>query len=274
MLKRHAEVVIVVIALLSAALISDHTAIAGTNSFSPPLRSRHLEGMKVEDSDGQKAGIVHNLVLDMNTGNLRYMVIGYGGFFGVHVTLKLAPTQLISAATTKSQTLAINATTMQWRNAPAFKYSSLTALAEQDRSGEISRHFQSSAKSAVNRSEVSLSKTGRDRSFDTYPMQLKFASDLIGLRVVNQKREKMGEVVDLLVSFGEPRPAFAIISTGRLFDHQRQYAVPLQTLSLSKNELTWNVDAAALQSAPHFDEAAWEARGGDGRVYGYSTSAD
>ena len=203
------------------------------------------------------------------------MVIGYGGFFGVHVTLKLAPTQLISAATTKSQTLAINATTMQWRNAPAFKYSALAAIAEQDRASE---NFQAFSILGQKRGEtlrcLALKKPGAIDLVDTYPAQLKFASDVIGLRVVNQKREKMGEVVDLLVSFGEPRPAFAIISTGRLFDHQRQYAVPLQTLSLSKNELTWNVDAAALQSAPHFDEAAWEARGGDGRAYGYSTSAD
>src|SRR6202000_3327838 len=96
MLKKHAEVVIGIVALLAGAVISAHTAVAQTNHFSAPLRARQLEGMKVEDADGQKAGIVHNLVLDLNTGNLRYVVIGYGGFFGVRSTLKLTPAQLMS----------------------------------------------------------------------------------------------------------------------------------------------------------------------------------
>lgn len=273
MLKKHAEVVVAVSVLLAGALISAHTAIAGTNNYSPPLRARQLEGMKVEDSDGQKAGMVHNLVLDVHTGNLRYVVIGHGGFLGVRSTLKLAPAQLMSAATTKSQTLALNATTTQWRSVPAFK-SSLTAIAEQDRDGEIARHFQTSAQSGLKRADISLSKTGRGESFNAQPAQLKFASDVIGLPVVNQKREKMGEIVDLLVSFGESHPAFVIISSGRLFHPNRQYAVPLNTLTFSGNELLWNVAAAALQNAPKFDQAAWEASCGDGRTYGYVLPAD
>jgi sporulation protein YlmC with PRC-barrel domain len=272
MLKRHAKAVVVLAMLLTGALAWTLIADAATNSAAPPLRARQLEGMKVEDSDGQKAGTVRNLVLNLNTGNLRYVVIGYGGILGVRATLKLAPTEAMSAATTKKQTLAINATTPQWRGAPAFKYSSLTALAEQDRAREISRYFQTSAKNTVN--GTNLSKTGREQSSDTQPAQLKFASDVIGLRVVNQKREKIGEVVDLLVGFGKPRPAFAIVSSGRMFHRERQYAVPLKTLTLSDNKLIWNVDASALQNAPQFDDAAWESRGKSAAAYFYPSSAD
>jgi sporulation protein YlmC with PRC-barrel domain len=282
MLKKHAIVAFVFMALLTGAWISTVAAPAGTNDapqnishdISPPLRARQLEGMKVEDSDGQKAGTVRNLVLNLNTGNLRYVVIGYGGILGVRATLKLAPIQVMSAATTKKQTLAINATSSQWRNAPAFKYSSLTALAEADRANEISRYFQTPAKSDVKGTTVSLSKTGRDRSLTSQPAQLQFASDIIGLRVVNQKQEKIGEVSDLLVSFGEPRPAFAIISSGRLFQHGRQYAVPLKTLTLSGHKLIWNPDAASLQNPRQFDQAVWQSRGEDGQVYSYSTATD
>jgi len=274
MLNRHVEAVTVSVVFLTGALIWTLNAAAESNNISPPLRARQLEGMKVEDSDGQKAGTVRNVVLNLNTGNLRYVVIGYGGILGVRATLKLAPTQVMSAATTKKQTLAINATTPQWRGAPAFKYSNLTTIAEQDRAREISRYFQTSAKNTANGTDASLSKTGRDQSSDTQPAQLKFASDIIGLRVVNQKREKIGEVADLLVGLGEPRPAFAIISGGRMFHHEQQYAVPLKTLTLSDNKLIWNVDAAALPNAPQFDEAAWESRGKSAGAYRYSTPAE
>jgi len=272
MLKRSAALDISFVALLAATLILTFTVVAGTVSAPPPLRARQLDGMKVEDSDGQKAGTVRNLVLNMNTGNLRYVVIGYGGYLGVHATLKLAPTQVMSAATTKSETLALNATTTQWRQAPAFKYSNLSTLAERDAANEIARYF--SISNGVIGNGVSLSKTGRDQSADTQPARLKFASDVIGMRVINAKREKIGEVVDLLVSFGQPRPAFAVISSGRLFQHDRQYAVPLTALSTSDKKLLWNVDAATLQNAPEFDQAAWESRGGAGRVYRYSTPED
>lgn len=272
MLKRSAALDILFVALLAATLISPLTAAAQTNRASRPLRARQLNGMKVEDSDGQKAGTVRNLVLDMNTGTLRYVVIGYGGYLGVHATLKLAPTQVMSAATAKSETLAINATTVQWRHAPAFKYSNLSTLAERDAAGEIARYF--SVTNGVRGSEGSLSKTGHDQSAYSQPAQLKFASDVIGMRVVNAKQEKIGEVVDLLVSFGQPRPAFAVVSSSRLFHHDRQYAVPLTALYKSDNKFLWNVDAEALQNAPAFNQAAWDSRGGDGRVYLYSTPAD
>jgi len=274
MLKRSAVIQKLSVAFFAAVLILTLAAAAQTNNVSPPLRARQLNGMKVEDSDGHKAGTVRNLVLNLNTGNLRYVVIGSGGYLGVRATSKLAPVEVMSAATAKSETLAINATTPQWRQAPAFKYSNLAAMANRERASEIARYFQiSKTNNTGKETAVSLSKTGRDPAPEP---RLEFASDVIGMRVVNQKREKMGEVVDLLVSFGEPRPAFVIISSGRLFHHDHQYAVPLNTLTLSDNKLLWNVDAAALPNAPEYDLGAWNSRGENSShpVYRYSTPAD
>jgi sporulation protein YlmC with PRC-barrel domain len=274
MQKRSAAIQKLFSAFFAAVLILTLAAAAETNNVSPPLRARQLNGMKVEDSDGHKAGTIRNLVLDLNTGNLRYVVIGSGGYLGVRATSKLAPVQVMSAATAKSETLAVHATTPQWRQAPPFKYSNLAALADRERASEIARYFQiSKTNNTGKETAVSLSKTGRD---STPEPRLKFASDVMGMLVVNQKREKMGEVVDLLVSFGEPRPAFAIISSGRLFHHDHQYAVPLNTLALSDNKLLWNVNAATLPNAPEFDLGAWDSRGGNisHQVFRYSTPSD
>lgn len=275
MLKKHVETQLVFVAILAAVFFSTLTFASETN-ISPPLRARQLNGMVVEDSDGHKAGNVRNLVLNMNTGNLRYVVIGYGGYLGIRTTLKLAPVQVMSAATAKSKTLAVNATTPQWQNAPEFKYSTLATLTERERASEISRYFQIAKTNAPKGTAVSLSKTGREPAPTPQPVQLKYASDVMGLRVVNSKREKMGEVIDLLVSFGDPRPAFAVISTGRLLHRDRQYAVPLNTLTLSDSKLVWNVDTNLLQNAPAFDAAAWQSlgRSAPGHVYLYSTPAE
>jgi sporulation protein YlmC with PRC-barrel domain len=263
---------------LAAVLMGTRVALAETNAASLPLRARQLTGMKVENTDGQKVGTVRNLVLDIRTGEVRYVVIGSGGLLGIHATLKLAPSEVMSAATAKSQTLAVNATATQWSHAPAFKLSSLASLGEPGRAREISRYFKTPQGNASIAATNSLSTTGRVNSTNGPEAELKLGSNLIGMRVVNQKQEKIGEVLDLLVSFGEPRPAFAIISSGRLSHRENQYAVPLRALSFSEkgSKLTLNADAATLQQAPPFNQQVWAARekNDSGKIYQYSTPED
>ena len=262
---------------LTTVMFGERMAVAQTNSVSLPLKARQLTGMKVENSDGQRVGTVRNLVLNMKTGSIRYVVIGSGGFLGVRATLKIAPSRAISAATTKRQTLALNATATQWNQAPAFKWSGLLSLADPNHAREISRNFETSPPLPPIGTN-SLSTTGREIGPNLPVPEFKFASDLIGLRVVNQKQEKIGEVMDLLVSFGDAQPAFAIISGGRLSHRENQYAVPLTELSFSGKEskLTLNANAATLQQAPSFDRQIWETAGvnGSNRIYRYSTPED
>lgn len=246
-----------------------------SGSFSLPLNADSLIGMRVEDTDGQKIGTVHNLILDARSGQLKYVVIGSGGILGVRATLKLAPAEVMTAATTKRQTLAINATTGQWNRAPVFKASNLASLAQPAEAQEISRSFQPS----FSRVGHSLSVTGKDTGHPANPApgaELKFASDLIGRRVVNQNQENLGEVADLLVGFGEPRPAFAIVSTSRLFHRGHQFAVPLRTLNATNHKLMLNASAAALAQAPAFDQHVWDASVTNEaeRVYSYSKVID
>jgi sporulation protein YlmC with PRC-barrel domain len=276
MLKSLAARKVLFATCLAGALIGTPAAQAQTNTTPLPLRARQLTGMKVENSDGQRVGTVRNLVLDMRTGELRYVVIGSGGFLGVHATLKLAPAEVMSAATAKRQTLAINATATQWNRAPAFKLSSLASLGEPGHAREISRFFTASSASIA--ATNALSTTGSENGTNAPEPELKLGSDLIGMRVVNEKQEKIGEVLDVLVSFGEPRPAFAIISSGRLFHREHQYAVPLRALGFSQKEskLTLNADAATLQQAPPFNQQAWaaRARNDSSKTYQYPTPED
>jgi hypothetical protein len=150
-------------------------------------------------------------------------------------------------------------------------------LANPETAREVSRAFDISALKSTNGTTAHLATTGREGAQADPPTpNLKLASDLMGMRIVNQKQEKIGEVWDLLVSFGESRPAFVIISSSRLFRHGHQYAVPLDALNRSDNKLVLNADVATLDQAPFFDEAAWNSRDGGSnsvRVYRYATSS-
>jgi sporulation protein YlmC with PRC-barrel domain len=249
---------------------------AQTNQAPLPLKASQLMGLKVEDTDGQKVGTVRNLVLDTGKGQLRYVVVASGGLLGVRATLKVAPGQFMSAATTKRDTLSVNATTACWNRAFTFKPAALASLAEPERAEQIASFFAQPDIRLADTTQHSLAATGNKtgRATNSPPTTLKFATDLIGMRVVNGKQEKIGEVLDLLVAFGQPHPAFAVISTGRLFHRGDQYAVPLSALrpDAKGKTLVMDADISTLPQAPLFNQRTWQAaeNGGGPRIYRYS----
>ena len=255
-----------------------------TNEFSPPLRAQQLMGLKVEDTDGRTIGSIRNLILDTHSGQLKYAVIGSGGFLGVRSTLRLAPSQIMSAATTKRDTLAINTIMAHWIHAPVFRSSQLASLSEPDRAREIADYFEAPD---ITASAGILTATGSGAAKPTnaqpagnaaaQPESLKFASDLIGLRVVNSKQQRMGEVLNLLVSFGAPHPIFAVVSTGKYFRRGHRYVMLLSALrSEGGNVLVTDVGSSALESAPPFTQKVWDTMNLSGQpaVYSYSKSAE
>lgn len=271
MSKRPVKVRVLLAVPLLLTLLWALAGAAQTNPFFTPLKAEQLTGMKVEDTDGEQIGTVRNLILDTRTGELKYAVIGSGGFFGIRPTLRLAPSQVMSAATAKRATLAINATGDRWNQAPVFKPSRLSSLVQSGSAREIAAYFGQTP-----RRNHPLTVTGSETGEKTNipPPDLKLASEIIGSRVVNQKQMRVGEVSDLLVSFRQRRPAFAIISSSRLTWRAHEYAVPLADLKSTggSHRLLLNVAASALQAAPVFNEQAWEAGTNSQRVYRYLKS--
>ena len=264
MLRSRGKVKTPLILLIASAMVGAPLVRAQTDHFPPPLRAGQLMGLKVEDTDGKKIGSIRNFILDARTGELKYAVIASGGFLGVRSALRLAPVQIMSAATTKRQTLAINTTMDEWFNTPVFKPSQLAWLSQPGRAREIASSFAASR---------SLSQTGAWKQTNAHPHMLKFASDFIGQHVVNPQQQRIGEVLDLLVSFGPPHPAFAIISAGKFFRDGHHYVIPLRALkSDNSRKLFAYVDSNALETAPPFTDEVWNALspGGSSAIYRYS----
>lgn len=264
MLTSRGKVKTLLIVLIVSTMAGMPFVRAQADHFPPPVRAGQLLGLKVEDTDGQKIGSIRNLILDARTGELKYAVIASGGFLGVQSTLRLAPSQIMSAATTKRQTVAINTTKDEWLGAPVFKPSQLASLSEPHRTRQIANSFSASR---------SLSQTGAKKPANTQPVTLKFASDFIGQHVVNPQQQRIGEVLDLLVNFGPPHPAFVIVSTGRFFRGGYRVLIPLSALRQNNRKtLLASVDSSSLETAPPFTEEIWNTPGADGSsaIYRYS----
>src|SRR5262245_56188796 len=98
-----------------------------------PLKASKLIGMKVENRDGVEFGKLRDLALDPRTGRIRYAIISSGGFLGVRQKLHAVPPNLLSAATAKRDTLALQLAIDDWKRAPTFRLSELPALTRPER---------------------------------------------------------------------------------------------------------------------------------------------
>lgn len=47
------------------------------------VRASELIGMNIQNSQGESLGEINDLVMDANTGKIRYAAVSYGGFLGV-----------------------------------------------------------------------------------------------------------------------------------------------------------------------------------------------
>lgn len=263
-----------------AMVIACAPVLAQTNMFSPPLKAERLMGAKVEDTDGQKVGTLRNLIINTRTGQIQYAVIGSGGFIGVGATLRLAPSQIMSAATTKRETLSIDTALDEWKGAPRFKSSQLASLSEPNHANRIARYFAKPGLPIASTSGLPLSATGASAGAQTDAPQdtLKFVGDFIGKPVVSQQQQKIGDVVDLLVGFGQSHPAYAIISSAKFIWRAHEYAVPLTALKPSESgaRLMLDVDTAALRQAPPFNQQVWENldQSSNRGIYSFSNSGE
>src|SRR6266478_10220685 len=110
--------------------------LAQTNSSPPPQlilsnhRISHLEGMKVEDYDGETLGTLKDFVVDMQAGEIKFALVSLGGLSGMVASLRIVPAPRLSMATTKRETLSLDIPKFRWKRAPSFKRADLAELSQ------------------------------------------------------------------------------------------------------------------------------------------------
>ncbi|MEY2467287.1 MAG: hypothetical protein QOD03_1808 [Verrucomicrobiota bacterium] len=244
--------------------VSLAAARAETNLTFQPLKANKLVGMKVEDRDGQEIGKMRDIVVDMQTGQIKFVILASGGFLGVGAKLKAVPPQIMSAATSKRHTLAANIVELRWNNAPTVKRAAIISLAQPEQARTINSFYGQTETAPTNRAGV-LAATGYEtnRQMQSGLQTFKLASELVGKHVVNRQQEKIGEVRDVLVGFNDQQPALAIVSAEGLFRGSEQnYAIPLTAFSLNNQQLVVDANRTLLEHARTLDQKIW--RSGNG----------
>ncbi|HEY4365645.1 MAG TPA: PRC-barrel domain-containing protein [Steroidobacteraceae bacterium] len=89
------------------------------------IRAKKVIGTSVKDTSGQKIGEVEDIVLDKQSNNIMYAVVGFGGFLGMGE--KYHPMPWASLDYDESQnSYVVNLTKDQLKAAPADSIEALT----------------------------------------------------------------------------------------------------------------------------------------------------
>ena len=194
---------LVMFCLAACAQGQSHAA-AKVSSEIQRARLSHLEGMIVENRDGERLGVLKDFIVDMGTGDINYALVSAGGVLGVRSTRKIAPVQALSDATAKAGILALDVSTRRWKKAPQFRRSELKRLGQPQRAAEISAFYSRAAQgapripAAPNGRHPTPSATGREDQRHRQP-NYELASDIMGRDVINQQNKVVGQISDLLI---------------------------------------------------------------------------
>jgi len=204
------------------------------------LRASQLIGKDVKSPQGKSLGKIEDLIVDMNTGQVRYSMLKFDpGVF--------AGERLIAVPTTELR---------MSRDKDELVYSNMTRERLEKAGVEKGRW------PGVLRDRAYLA--GLDRTYGVVQpstdRRAYSASELIGKDVKNRQGNDIGEIRDLVINMSAQTVHYAVLT----FDPswvapEKLYAFPLRTFNFTdgKDELVLDVDKAKLQAMRSFDQRLW-----------------
>lgn len=138
-------------------------------------------GREVRDSSGKEVGNIKDLVVDRDSGEIRFVLVSTGGLLGVADTVRAVPPGAISSDGNGACKVSLNET--KWRNAPTVADNQLSALRENQRGQQIYDYYGQQWKSQSSSSGNS---------------GLAYATEIKG-KDITSNGHKVGEIDDLMV---------------------------------------------------------------------------
>jgi sporulation protein YlmC with PRC-barrel domain len=240
-------------ALLSAVTLSLFTVTAGAqtakiNSSSGGTlahveRAANLFGRQLESSDNQQIGKVNNVVLDLESEHILYVVVN------ANKGKVAVPPQIFGETT--GNTILLNAGKQKIESAPQFTsdIDKPEQLTQASFVAKVYEHFGQNA----------WWKGSTPADQGTFHNVHKL-NDVIGMKVENVNNQTMGKVNNVVVDMPTGRVMYVVLAPdSSLSLGNNLYALPSDALTLSpdKKHLVSNIDQQKLASAPHFEKNSW-----------------
>ena len=255
---------------------------ARTRQQREPLKLDDVIGMTVNGRDGEELGTVDDVVLNPQTGEIRYAALSYGGWLGIGDKLFAVPWDALQAnwhQDDEEYFLVMNKTKEALENAPGFDQDSWPHYADasfkqieefyadddparRERTRELRAFRQEEERQ---REEAKQPREGQVqqqtliRVGDGDPLK---GSDVVGMTVRNHENEDLGTINDGVIDEQSGRVRYAALSFGGWWGiGGKLFAVPWQAMTMRQDDddlyLVLNKSKQELENAPGFDDDNW-----------------
>ena len=114
-------------------------------------RASKLMGMSVHNEKGEKIGTIEEFVVNMQTGQIAYAALGYGGVLGIGEKLFAVPfNQLhLTGNTSGDSYFVINVPVEKLKAAPGFDKSHWPDFADPNWSSDVDKYYQQTGKTTT-----------------------------------------------------------------------------------------------------------------------------
>lgn len=233
--------------------------------------ANEMTGMAVTNRSGENLGRIKDFVIDTQSGQVVYAVVGSGGVAGIGEKLHAVPVQALSHSTAgdrESMTLDVEAS--RWAQAPRFSKDRLTSLQQDQQGRSIHEYYGQTWRAGPsvsmnnpvrNQGSQAGTTAGRQetRSLDTQSQggRLALASNLIG-KNIRSGSQSVGEIEDVIVQLESGSAAALLDPDNDFAGSDQKYIVPLNRLTLSENNmLTANLQRSDFSSARTVSGGSW-----------------
>lgn len=221
---------------------------AATSTSINPLahaeRAANLFGREIMSSDNQKVGKVDNLVVDLESEHILYVIVGDAS----HGKVAVAP-QIFGASTGSS--LQANVTRQKIDGAPQFTSAVDTPqqLGQASFVDQVYQYFGS-------KPWWQGSGPANQGSFHNVHK----LNQLIGMTVEDVNNQSIGKISNVVVDMPDGRLLYAVFEPASGLNlGNNLYAMPSDAFTLSGDQkhLVTNIDRQKLAAAPHFQKNQW-----------------
>ncbi len=252
---------------------SDTSFAAASASQLRKASANELTGTPVKNRSGESLGRIKDFVIDTNSGQVVYAVVGSGGIAGIGERLHPVPVQALNhEALEGRESMILDVESSRWAQAPRLQRDRLSSL-QQDQQGSSIYEYYGQTWRASSQQSASMNNPVRTQGSQSAPVdtqlpqqrieregegqRLALASDLIG-KNIRSGSQTVGEVEDVIVQLESGAAAALLDPNDNFAGSDQKYVVPLHRFTLAENNvLTTSLRESDFKSARSAEAGAW-----------------
>lgn len=221
---------------------------ASASSQGHALRASKVIGADVENASGDDIGEIKDMVVDLQSERVRYVVLSHGGVLGIGDKLFAYPMSMVETRSGDADKISMNVDKEKLSNAPGFDKDKWPDFADAKYTSEIDRYY-----GAENETRAAGDK----------PANVVRASELIGKNFDDRQGKDAGEIEDLIVDSSSGRVVFAIVDLDDDWNKQadgKLVAIPLKEFAMGgddRDDLVIQASGDAIDTSRAFAENQW-----------------